>query len=567
MNKILLYLLLFSSFLLSAQVQVTRYDGIGTGSQYLKLTNATKQQILQNNVQDVLVYQGDHGPIVISSVIDPSLVNGTYRLKIVDDNQQTTNAPDQWILEDVNTGDQWTSANTINVFNDQIITGRGFSINIQQVVEPGGLASPNGYIGEKITYANPGNEWLNGVPDDFVTGYFNFIRTALGEVDNNRDPNEVYSDLINKTWYPYPLVKYGAPSSIPSGNFITPAWTNIFSTQVTARTGLHDLNNVNIVLTSDKAKWSRCIVLNTFSHFYENEGIPNPDAPPFSIRTDPSVDKNGDPQSSTGFSWFPGYAIDVESGERLNIFFGENTYFNPTSTGQGTANDLGLSTDNGKDMIWNPSSTRIEAVPPSTTLSGSLAEFPAGGQHFVYVTNELYDECAAIATGLNSSPFLQIQEWEKVIWTTIPILAPGSQLLSMQDGLIPNDVEIQLRVNNPYQEKAGTGMNNGYPLYEFTLDGSALSTEDWTAGAAIGLSNSPLSLMSGESSALTGLPQGTTVTIVATTGQVLRSWKTEGMADYRLLPLELGILSAGQYYIHLQGVDGGSVIRKWVVVD
>ena len=27
--------------------------------------------------------------------------------------------------------------------------------------------------------------------------------------------------------------------------------------------------------------------------------------------------------------WFPGYAIDVESGCRLNIFFGENSVYRP----------------------------------------------------------------------------------------------------------------------------------------------------------------------------------------------------------------------------------------------
>ena len=30
-----------------------------------------------------------------------------------------------------------------------------------------------------------------------------------------------------------------------------------------------------------------------------------------------------------GMGWFPGYAIDVETGQRLNIFFGENSVFDP----------------------------------------------------------------------------------------------------------------------------------------------------------------------------------------------------------------------------------------------
>ena len=47
---------------------------------------------------------------------------------------------------------------------------------------------------------------------------------------------------------------------------------------------------------------------------------------------------NGD--QPVGMSWFPGYAIDVGTGERLNMAFGEDSW---------------LGADNGKDMIFNPS--------------------------------------------------------------------------------------------------------------------------------------------------------------------------------------------------------------------
>ncbi|HRD53299.1 MAG TPA: hypothetical protein PKY96_11695, partial [Flavobacteriales bacterium] len=53
-----------------------------------------------------------------------------------------------------------------------------------------------------------------------------------------------------------------------------------------------------------------------------------------------SVDKNGlkpgDPGcnvaeaefiNSTGMGWFPGFAIDLETGERLNMAFGENSFW------------------------------------------------------------------------------------------------------------------------------------------------------------------------------------------------------------------------------------------------
>ena len=42
-----------------------------------------------------------------------------------------------------------------------------------------------------------------------------------------------------------------------------------------------------------------------------------------------------------GMGWFPGYAIDIETGERLNIVFAEDSW---------------LTSDNGNDMLWNPTS-------------------------------------------------------------------------------------------------------------------------------------------------------------------------------------------------------------------
>lgn len=60
--------------------------------------------------------------------------------------------------------------------------------------------------------------------------------------------------------------------------------------------------------------------------------------------------------------WFPGYAIDIETGDRLNIAFGEDSY---------------LASENGSDMIWNPTTTVYEG------LSSNTVRF--GGKHYVYV--------------------------------------------------------------------------------------------------------------------------------------------------------------------------------------
>ena len=58
--------------------------------------------------------------------------------------------------------------------------------------------------------------------------------------------------------------------------------------------------------------------------------------------------------------WFPGYAIDVETGERLNMAFGEDSW---------------LGGDNGRDMIWNPTSRRY---------SGVNGDVVWGGKHTIF---------------------------------------------------------------------------------------------------------------------------------------------------------------------------------------
>ena len=45
------------------------------------------------------------------------------------------------------------------------------------------------------------------------------------------------------------------------------------------------------------------------------------------MKSNPSVGKDGqeDDSGTEGFSWFPGYAIDIERGVRLNMMFGESS--------------------------------------------------------------------------------------------------------------------------------------------------------------------------------------------------------------------------------------------------
>ena len=63
-----------------------------------------------------------------------------------------------------------------------------------------------------------------------------------------------------------------------------------------------------------------------------------------------------------GMGWFPGYAINLETGERLNIMFGEDSY---------------LASDNGRNMLFDPSPRTVGPFPAN--------EIVFGGKHYVYV--------------------------------------------------------------------------------------------------------------------------------------------------------------------------------------
>ena len=167
---------------------------------------------------------------------------------------------------------------------------------------------------------------------------------------------------------------------------------------------LTNLYSVDIVLTPDTSLWTRALVLesgssdnaNTFevTQNFHNQTYQNIRHEP---KTCPSVDKNGNPDNSgtTGFGWFPGYAINVETGERLNIMFAENSedeynhgndmLFNPTNVFAFQKDSVGnyLLDGNG-----NPIPMTVHEYDPlyeTFYSSNPFGEPLYGGRHYVYI--------------------------------------------------------------------------------------------------------------------------------------------------------------------------------------
>ncbi|MEL6942639.1 MAG: hypothetical protein AAFO82_08215, partial [Bacteroidota bacterium] len=127
----------------------------------------------------------------------------------------------------------------------------------------------------------------------------------------------------------------------------------------------------------------------------------------------------------------------------------------------------------GADMMFNPNQQNILS---QAQTGGLFSRFNLhfGGRHYIYVTKQPYDECAAIRGRLDGSGFRKVQALQQITWTAMPYVIPGQELLSYADGLIPNDVTLQMRVDNPYAVEQGTDQYNGYPTYRFSLEGVEL---------------------------------------------------------------------------------------------
>ena len=176
-------------------------------------------------------------------------------------------------------------------------------------------------------------------------------------------------------------------------------------------------------------------------------------------------------QSDTGRSWFPGYAVNIETGERLNIAFGE-------SSDQGD--------QNGRDMFWNPTKDVYSPLFRPFEIIQRVPYF--GGKHFIYVMDTKYDEgrvaqelllsrydTLTLSTVLNI-PKALYPVYRSLMWTSIPYLTDGYSFADDGYGnkiVPPAEVKIHLRVEKPFA-RFMTNASNGIdslPRYQFSTKG------------------------------------------------------------------------------------------------
>ncbi len=506
--------------------EITRIDGKGNGGGlFLDFADpaAAEAEILNNGTLGKITYAKGKGPIDVK-VVDPLRVpSGKFQLYISDQNYQwdrdttaagivltpvpptgVTALADSlfWVLKEVNDPTAfWSSYQPLSVNYEQYVPELGISLIVERISAPG-AGGVSGYIGSTAEYADTTKKpWFVGISDG--TPPFDYLKTGNSQQDQSLDPAEDYAKMVDG-WHPFML----AYPSFSSGEFIVTttqvqesgiSYANPWRTNINNRNSLlSNLRNVNIVMTKDKSKWSRCIVTETATRYHSDPtdglglAIPSGKTSVDWKNNQPGRDKDGnvdnDP-AAAGMSWFPGYAYDVETGERLNIFFGENSFYN----GAFFDNNIFPGSNTGNDMLFNPTNM-VQAAPPSgIPVFGEENLFLAavlGGQHAIYVTSTPYDQCQAVITKYNATLPGGVQKGYRVlidktiIWSVMMHMEKGTSMLDnslnpkTEGHIPPDDLTFKLRVKTPYEVFTATGDNNGYPLYEFDLTSLSPSKEE-----------------------------------------------------------------------------------------
>lgn len=617
--------------------EITRIEGQGNGGNILSFTEETELSVVNFPFhQQKVTYKRGRGPVNVK-VIDPLLIKpGTYLLKY--DVTSTTNdasslvrligKDSRWTLLDKNTMDTIAvSDNDLSVLSEQLVFNRntgefmGISISTRQIANPGNdIEFNNGVLGAGITgeSTNPNNFYLGFLPDIESVGALNWIlsgtadATQLGGIaDYDWDASQSFERLSlggGGSLAPYNLSSY-------AGN--GPAYRQTSNPY----RRLNDLASVDIVLTPDKSKWTRVPVLeadssecNAGSEAYAHPDLDNRCARKLDLRRSPSVDKNGryatsdgtltgallpgdsnneeDPNfiSNYGMGWFPGYAINMETGERLNMAFAE-------------ASNLPYA--NGRDMLFNPLEVDLRNLNNDfSSIINQFGDVIMGGKHFLYVfgangtgpnpsmfpATPRYDYGAYAMSLLKQIDVISDANYDatylpqkyklfrSAMWTGIPLAIKGRDWLA-------NDIRISMRVGKPYarylnysNESVPGNVNNDYPMYEFSLDDLAPTTNDRnTASAALDLINvvpNPYYAYSKYENnkldnriKITNLPPSCTITIYNTAGTLVRRYtkddNTSTSVDWDLKNYANVPVASGIYIIHVKVPDVGSKVLKW----
>ncbi|MBP6623999.1 MAG: hypothetical protein KA198_02430 [Chitinophagaceae bacterium] len=601
-------------------IQLTRIEGKGNSGIPMELTEESEMEALKepNYHAYFPTYKPNLGPMVLAVVNPDSIKKGNYEVffnvkKYYTSNPDTSLGaiPDSttWMIRNTTTGEIVMSDVSILEYNEKYLrkydsaSVRGFDWGIAasatQQVRPGDKPSVdlNGLISSSIIFDDVNAPWYSGIADQDGKSFNNWIRSGIeftantdnrvndcsmidydngtdqdgNPILNNKDPLGRFEKVLDGTFAPYNLASNEAATKcgfgVQYGNGADRAANN----------RLQDIYSVDIVMTSDKSMWSRCPVIEMTDNV--NAGpVSQGGAFKYNIRKhkgwNGDVDGNGKPVYSdspadSGMSWFPGYAINIETGERLNISFGEESF---------------NAKDNGADMIWNPTSRAFDGV---------NFDLKWGGKHMIYVHRTKYDKGASFANVIkintpSGTDNTMRGAYRSMMWVGVPMLAFGTSLKSIKDGIIPTRTRISLRVTRPYTWYAPqpnqTLRNNGWPLYTFNTDGivpakigdsrnSYTNNKDEVLKRIHVVPNPYYAISEYESNRLESkvriinLPEKATIKIFTVDGALIKTInKNDAKTNYVDWDIknDKGIpIASGMYLVHVNLPNIGETILKW----
>ena len=490
------------------------------------------------------------------------------------------------------------------------------------------VAPNNGVLNSSIEFDDPTKPWLDGIRDyDVADSYLNWIRSGTyaspesslawtndyscisetgngGESKNKPwDPSENYEKIAMRTWAPALLASFSL-----QGGGSNPG--PVYGSGARYEEGFKQTASIDVVLTSDTSKWSRCPVIEMCVDQNLSEG----GAKRFGLRKHASINPAGktcedlgiepntaDPNNPAyiaeqGMGWFPGYVIDVETGARLNVTYGEDSYLE----------DMG-----GRDMKFNPAKLQKSTIDYGEAMQlsdpaifrGTDNEPVFGGKHFVYVwrmdsitsllpsstpwkqmKNYAYDGGQLLYNTMNYiqgltntgvAGTLSRNFYKMVQWIGMPMGIEGMEWLP--EG---NDCRIRIRIAKPYAPGYGYELqtpnedlmiNNLNPKYQFTIDGwdpvmndEVKTQEDLNLVTVV--PNPYYAYDTYEGNALTNrvkicnLPEKCVVSIYTLSGTKVRQFRKDNDSpniDWDLTNFASTPIASGFYLIHIKDLTSG----------
>ena len=594
--------------------QIHRIEGRGNGGNIIRLTEETIMRIIDGNDQDpfeeeFISYENGQAPIEVY-VADPlNIHSGDYYVQLLpthpdstlpsglDPNQITKDA--YWRIwrehnenGNIVVSDTIISRASIEEGGEQLLINPnlGFAVRVGYGTYPGRSNSPrNGFLTAEMVFDNPNDKWLGGISD--VDGFdaYNWIRSGT-YVNQGTDPvgygdflgideNQHYERILGGIIAPFNLAAHTPAFNAPG-----------FSQSSQAEDSLSYLHSVKIVFTKDKSKWTRSPVFE----MQDNINRSSTGTEKNHIKKAPSVDKEGNRYVSGGIStnpddagfidtmgmgWFPGYAIDLETGKRLNIGYGEDSFYG---------------TNNGDDMMWNPTDAE--------TLGVGGNQFVWGGKHYIYIFREStpreietyrpfgqqfinnvampkYDYGKHLMTAMRNNNF-RPYTWRTVSWVMLPMLEEGKQLLS-------TDASITINVTTPLDTMSSDFVgenaknsryeNNGMPVYTFSADNYVVQTNVTNVLNEqldeINVVPNPYYAYSQYERSrndnlikIINLPEVCTIKIYNVNGTLIREYNKADPSTYVDWDLNNHVripISSGVYLIHVNVPDVGEKVIKW----